>query len=211
MLRILIIAGLAGNLLAGPLLARTWTEATSGRTLEGDFVRATPESVLIRKPNGATVTVPLSRLSETDQSFVKEQAAAPAKATSGSKPAGSAKGDVKKDLTGTWQGVMVDPQGSPHGEIRLVITETEITASRGNQAMGAGTYTVSAGSKGLHQIDATGTSGQFNSKSYAGIFAIEGNTLKWCSANDNPNSKRPEELKTDPPSGHFMMVVQREN
>ena len=193
-----------------PLLARTWTEAGTSRTLDGEFVRATPDAVLIRKPNGSTVTLPLTRLSEADQAFIKEQASTNAKSSADSKDR-APQGDVKKDLIGNWQGVMVDPQGSPHGEIRLVITETEITASRGSQPMGRGTYSISAGSAGLHQIDATGTAGQFNGKSYAGIFSIAGNTLKWCSANDNPNSKRPQELKTDPPSGHFMMVVEKEH
>ena len=53
-----------------PLLARTWTEAGTSRTLDGEFVRATPDAVLIRKPNGSTVTLPLTRLSEADQAFI---------------------------------------------------------------------------------------------------------------------------------------------
>lgn len=183
------------------LQARTWTEAQTGRTLEAEFVKALGDTVVVRGANGSTLQLPLARLSEADQAFVKEHAAAakPAEKESG-------KEDVKKALLGTWEGYMADSDGSRHGDIRLVITEDKITASnpQGDREMGAGTYKI-AGRK----IDATGTEGQFSGKKYEGIFDLEGKTLKWCSANDNPNSTRPTKLQTNPQGGQFLMVLQK--
>lgn len=106
---------------------------------------------------------------------------------------------------------MADSDGSRHGDIRLEITADTITASnpRGGQLMGAGTYKISSATNKLKRIDAKGTSGQFQGKSYEGVFTIEGKTLKWCSANDNPNSKRPNDLKTDVRAGQFLMVLEK--
>jgi uncharacterized protein (TIGR03067 family) len=113
---------------------------------------------------------------------------------------------VKKQLLGTWDGYMADSDGSKHGDIRLVITEDKITASnpQGNREMGAGTYKISG-----KRIDATGTEGQFSGKKYEGIFDLDGKTLKWCSANDNPNSSRPSKLQTNTQAGQFLMVLEK--
>jgi len=72
---------------------------------------------------------------------------------------------------------MANSDGSPHGQIRLVITGNEITATnpQGGQVMGAGSYTISGSGK-LCRIDAEGTSGQFAGKAYEGIFSVEGKT-----------------------------------
>jgi len=107
---------------------------------------------------------------------------------------------------------MLNNDGSPQGEIQLEITEDTITATnpRGGQVMGAGTYRVSSSSAKKKRIDATGTSGQFQRKKYEGIFSIEGKTLKWCSANDRPDSKRPTELKTNTQQGQFLMVLDKQ-
>lgn len=119
--------------------------------------------------------------------------------------------DPAKEILGTWEGFMADPDGSPHGPIKLEITADSITASnpRGGQAMGAGTYKISGSSNKIQRIDAKGTSGQFQGKNYEGVFTIEGKTLKWCSANDNPRSKRPNELKTNIQQGQFLMVLEK--
>jgi uncharacterized protein (TIGR03067 family) len=117
-----------------------------------------------------------------------------------------AKDDVKKQLLGTWDGYMADSDGSRHGDIRLVITDDKVVASnpRGNATMGAGTYKLSG-----RRIDATGTEGQFAGKKYEGIFDLDGKTLKWCSANDNPNSSRPSKLQTNTQAGQFLMVLEK--
>lgn len=119
--------------------------------------------------------------------------------------------ELKQGLLGTWEGFMADGDGSRHGDIRLEITADKITASnpRGNQVMGAGTYRVSGSGKKMQTIDATGTEGQFAGKKYEGIFSLDGKTLRWCSANDNPRSRRPNKLQTDVQSGQFLMVLEK--
>ena len=185
------------------LQSRTWTEAQTGRTLEGDFVQVQGNSVVVRTANGGTQQLPLARLSEADQAFVKEQSASATKPSLGKT---DEKDDVKKQLIGTWDGFMADSDGSKRGDIRLVITTDKITASnpQGNREMGAGTYKISG-----KRIDATGTEGQFAGKKYEGIFDLDSKTLKWCSANDNPNSTRPTRLQTNPQAGQFLMVLEK--
>ena len=62
---------------AGLVEARTWTEAGSGRTLEGDLLRLEGENVLVRRSNGTVIPVPLDKLSDEDKEFVasKQKAA----------------------------------------------------------------------------------------------------------------------------------------
>ena len=43
---------------------------------------------------------------------------------------------------------------------------------------------------------------------YQGIFAIEGDTLKWCSCNERSRT-RPTALRTSTKDGHFLMVLTR--
>jgi|UniRef100_UPI0037834EB8 uncharacterized protein (TIGR03067 family) len=206
---------LVSLLLGSTLQARTWTEASSGRSVEADFVRVDGETVVMRMSNGATTQFPIARLSAADQEFIKQQAGAPSGSSTKTNSASveksdstesSSKDDVKKQLLGTWDGYMADSDGSKHGDIRLVITEDKITASnpQGNREMGAGTYKISG-----KRIDATGTEGQFSGKKYEGIFDLDGKTLKWCSANDNPNSSRPSKLQTNTQAGQFLMVLEK--
>lgn len=195
--------------------ARTWTD-TTGRTVEADFVKVDGANVVIRLANGSTSLFPISRLSEADQAFLKQQSPAPAAPVAAAEAAPSTakreekavgKGDVQKQLVGTWSGYMADSDGSRHGDIRLEITEEKITASnpQGNREMGAGTYKLSG-----RRIDATGTDGQFSGKKYEGIFELDGKTLRWCSANDNPRSKRPDKLQTNTQAGQFLMVLEKD-
>ena len=123
----------------------------------------------------------------------------------------AAEPDVKKEILGTWEGYMANDDGSPHGDIKLEITADTITASnpRGGQVMGAGTYKISSATNKVKRMDAKGTSGQFQGKNYEGVLNVEGSTLKWCSANDRPSSKRPGDLKTNVQVGQFLMVLEK--
>ena len=62
-------------ILPATLQARAWKEASSDRSIEGDYVRTEGEQVVIRKSGGTTVKIALSKLSEEDQKFVAAQAA----------------------------------------------------------------------------------------------------------------------------------------
>lgn len=70
------LVSLASAILPATVHAKTWKEAGSDRTLEGDYVRTEGEQVIIRKPGGTTFKIALSKLSEEDQKFVAAQAPA---------------------------------------------------------------------------------------------------------------------------------------
>jgi thiol-disulfide isomerase/thioredoxin len=56
--------------------SRTWTEAASGRTIEGEFRKLNGDTVEVLRPNGTLLKLPLTKLSEADQKFVAEQGTA---------------------------------------------------------------------------------------------------------------------------------------
>lgn len=214
----LFLAAAALLLASASVHARTWTSIT-GQTAEAELVKVEGGNVVVRMADGRTSSFPIARLSAADQAFVQQQGGgtpavepkppAPTALPTASKPAATAssgKEETKSGLLGTWEGYMADSDGSKHGEIRLIITEDKITASnpQGNREMGAGTYRLSG-----RNIDATGTEGQFAGKKYEGIFDLDGKTLKWCSANDNPRSKRPDKMQTSPQAGQFLMVLEK--
>lgn len=192
------------------LQARTWTSVT-GQTAVAEFVKVEGENVFVRMADGRTSSFPIARLSTADQAFIKEHggkmpATPPAPVPKPAAIVPATTSDPKSSFIGTWEGCMADSDGSKHGAIRLVITEDKITASnpQGNREMGAGTYKLTGG-----RIDATGTEGQFAGKKYEGIFELDGKTLKWCSANDNPRSERPSKMQTNPQAGQFLMVLEK--
>lgn len=51
--------------------SRTWTN-NLGKTLEGEFVKATDKEVSVKLNSGKTVKLPLASLSEDDQAFIKQ-------------------------------------------------------------------------------------------------------------------------------------------
>ncbi len=65
--------------------ARTWTQASTGKTLEGDFVRVRNDNVMIKMADGNIRELPLAMLTDEDRSFVESQATAgePMKAPEG--------------------------------------------------------------------------------------------------------------------------------
>jgi len=58
------------------LEARSWKEAGSTRSIEGEYSRTDGDQVVIVRANGTSVKVPLAKLSEEDKKFVAEQASA---------------------------------------------------------------------------------------------------------------------------------------
>ncbi len=118
-----------------------------------------------------------------------------------------------KALIGTWEGWLVDGDGSQKSQQRqriseMVITDAQITCKDGGgRSMGAGTYRV-GGAGALKTIDATGTAGQPQGKAFQGVYQVSGDSLKWCSGNDKART-RPTELKTNVGNGHFLMLLTR--
>ena len=62
-------------ILPASLEARSWKEAGTDRTVEGEYSRTEGEQVIIIRPNGSSVKIPLAKLTEEDKKFVAEQAA----------------------------------------------------------------------------------------------------------------------------------------
>jgi len=77
--------------------ARTWT-ATSGGTLEAEFISTDGSAVTIKRADGQTVTIPLEKLSKGDQDFVATR-----KSGKSSKPKMETVEDISPAmLTGEW-------------------------------------------------------------------------------------------------------------
>ena len=102
-MRNLIHTWLAFGLLLAPAHARTWT-ATDGRTLEAEFVSATDTKVTLRRDSdGKEFTLPLSRLSKEDQTFIKEKAAAEPETEESNAEIRPIEGEYAKLVTGNWE------------------------------------------------------------------------------------------------------------
>ena len=62
-------------ILPASLEARSWKEAGSDRTLEGEYSRTDGDQVVIVRKNGTSIKVPLAKLSDEDKKFVAELSA----------------------------------------------------------------------------------------------------------------------------------------
>ncbi len=71
----IVAVGFAVCATANSSEARTWTDAESGRTIEGELAGIFGEKVQVRLPGGKVVEIPLARLSEVDRKFAQEGAA----------------------------------------------------------------------------------------------------------------------------------------
>lgn len=63
--------GIAACLLSAPAIADTWTDQTGKFELEAEFVGVKGRAVILRKPNGDTVEVPISKLSPESRKKAK--------------------------------------------------------------------------------------------------------------------------------------------
>ncbi len=118
----------------------------------------------------------------------------------------------RKKLYGTWTGFVVEGRGlrTDRGPVslELVITPKGIKSKPGaREDLGEGTFKLGQ-AKAAGIMDATRTSYPRKGEVYLGIYTIEGDTLKWCTA--NPGKPRPSEFMTRPSSGQFYMVMKRQ-
>jgi len=65
---------------------RTWTDSSGSYTFRGELVDATGGIVRLKTSDGRVIAVPLSRLSQADQQYIRQQAAAPGERTAASRP-----------------------------------------------------------------------------------------------------------------------------
>jgi len=62
--------------LPASLEARSWKEAGSARSLEGEYSRTDGDQVVIMRANGTSIKIPMAKLSDEDKKFVAEQSVA---------------------------------------------------------------------------------------------------------------------------------------
>jgi len=115
----------------------------------------------------------------------------------------------RKQLLGTWEGAVVSDEvtGARRATIReLTITLDKITAVDGDgRSLGEGRYNL-AEEGGVLTIDATGVNGPASGQTMLGIWKLEGDTLRWCSANGG--KPRPTEFRTRG-AGPYLLILTR--
>lgn len=105
MKKLLPLCLLAVVALAVAAQARTWTQASTGKTIEGDFMGMKDANTAIIKVDGQNKNIPLSMLAKEDQEFIASQAksekpAAPGSTAEKKEPAPLPEGSTKVVLDG---------------------------------------------------------------------------------------------------------------
>ncbi len=115
---------------------------------------------------------------------------------------------------GVWRGWVVNGRGetpnSGQMEIELTvegnrITGRELGTRRAPEGIGGGTF-VSTGDGRTGNLDAEGTSGPQDGRSFLGIYEYDGEVLKWCVS--NRGRQRPQTMATD--RGNYLMILRQE-
>ena len=83
---------------------RTWTSST-GQSFEGALITASEDTVSVRRSDGKTFDVPLTKLSEADQTYVRQHL------TDQSRAEGLSEGPFADKITGEWVKVPKDEEG----------------------------------------------------------------------------------------------------
>ena len=110
--------------------------------------------------------------------------------------------EARKSLTGKWEG-RVDEGATGH---QLTIHAERIVGKRdGKQDLGEGTFQLDLTQKPF-KLDALRTKGPQKGKKYLGIYALEGDTLKWCVS--TPGNERPTEFATK--DNQFLLILKRQ-
>ncbi len=84
--------------------SRTWTSST-GQSFEGALTSATEESASVRRSDGKTFEVPLTKLSAADQAYIRQHL------TDQSRAEGLSEGAFADKITGEWVKVTKEEQG----------------------------------------------------------------------------------------------------
>lgn len=114
-------------------------------------------------------------------------------------------------LIGSWTAVSATIDGKPLPEdtarqLRLVLTKTDYTTSRGDEVLFQSTYTVNPNAS-PKMIDVIGTEGESAGKPAQGIYELDGDRLRLCYT--MPGNDRPKAFESKAGSGAFFIVWQR--
>ena len=119
--------------------------------------------------------------------------------------------DVSQELPGIWQAIsaVVSGENIPAADvntIRLTLTATRFTTSRGADILFDSSYTADA-AKSPKQIEMIGSGGDFEGRPALGIYAFQGELLQLCYT--MPGFGRPTEFASAPGSGAFLITLRR--
>lgn len=118
----------------------------------------------------------------------------------------------RQKFVGVWKGFTVEGRGEnpDRGPVKLELRITE-KAIKGFEFKGAnivdhgeGEYVLDLSQSPKH-LDAAKSSERGRSQSYVGIYALDGDTLKWCVS---PQKVRPETFETK--KGQFLLILKRQ-
>jgi hypothetical protein len=76
-MRTLLVAMLAVGVCVPAAFARKWTDSTEKRTVEAEFADFKDGKVQLKRQDGTILSLPLEKLSQTDQDFVRKAAGLP--------------------------------------------------------------------------------------------------------------------------------------
>lgn len=124
--------------------------------------------------------------------------------------------DAKKEsekLQGTWKATAVEKGGNQDepGDHRIVFAGDSFTIKRGDQVIIKGKFKLDP-TKSPKEIDVEITEDEGkenNGKTAVGVYSVERDTLKWCTAEPGETT-RPKELKTAAGAKEMMVTLTRE-
>ncbi len=108
---------------------------------------------------------------------------------------------VRKGLKGVWKGGVID---GATGHV-ITFTPTHVSGEQGGGDLGEGKFTLDL-TKKPWRMDALVTRGSDKGQTYLGIFALEGDTLKWCVS--TPGGERPTKFATE--GSAFCLALKRQ-
>jgi uncharacterized protein (TIGR03067 family) len=122
--------------------------------------------------------------------------------------------DPKKELAkldGTWRAVSMEVDGNKFAAddvkaYSVTIKDGKYVAKMGNDAYNEGSLKIDA-SKKPKSIDVMPSKGDNEGKTMAGIYEIDGDTLKICLA--QPDGERPREFESKAGSGRLNVVYKK--
>ncbi len=126
------------------------------------------------------------------------------------------KEDVKKEqekLQGTWKAVTVEVGGRTKEDTedhRLIFSGDGFSIKRGDQTIIQGKFKLDP-SKKPKAIDMEITEApkeEHKGKTAPGIYALDGDTLKWC-ANEPGSTDRPKEFSSPAGTKHLLVTLKR--
>lgn len=118
--------------------------------------------------------------------------------------------DSKSEFEGTWDLVSVERDGKERPVekgTQMVTTGNKFVVKAGDKVIVAGTFKFDA-SKKPKTVDVTYTEGPDKGKTIKGIYAVEGDTARFCRPG-TAEQERPTEFKTKEGTGGLASVYKR--